>query len=51
MGRNKDNEDIQHVLPAMLNQMLGFPQAMVFPGDDQDKLVCDPVCGFQKGKK
>jgi len=30
--------------------MPGFPQAMVFLGGDQDKLVCDPVCSFQNGK-
>jgi hypothetical protein len=32
------------------NQMMGFPQAMVFPDYDQDKLVGDPLCSFQNGK-
>ena len=32
------------------NQMLEFPQAMVSPNDNQDKLVGDPLCSFQNGK-
>ena len=32
------------------NEMLGFSQVIVFPDDDQDKLVGDPVCSFKNGK-
>jgi hypothetical protein len=31
------------------NQMPGFPHAIVFPDDDQYKLVGDPLCSFQNG--